>query len=85
MEYPAVFHETCNGPEALRYIDSLQPSLVFISAALPGLAGFEVLERIHHDPITVVILDKAEDAVKAIDLGAAGYLNRPVNTDHLKA
>jgi two-component system LytT family response regulator len=84
LDYPAIFHETCNGPEALRYIDSLQPSLVFISAKLPGLAGFEVLKRIHHDPITVVISDKPEDAVQAIDLGAAGYLNRPVSTDHLK-
>src|SRR5690606_9832435 len=84
LDYPATFHETCNGPEALRYIDSLQPALVFISASLPGLAGLEVLKRIHHDPITVVISDKPEDAVKAIDLGAAGYLNRPVSTDHLK-
>lgn len=84
LDYPATFHETCNGPEAIRYIDCLQPALVFINASLPGLAGFEVLERIHHDPITVVISDKPEDAVKAIDLGAAGYLNRPICTENLK-
>lgn len=84
LDYPAIFHETCNGPEAVRYIDCLQPSVVFINASLPGLAGFDVLERISHVPISVVISDNAEDAVRAIDHGATGYLRRPICTENLK-
>ncbi len=84
LDYPAIFHEICNGPEAIRYIDCLQPSVVFINASLPGLAGFDVLERINHDPISVVISDNPEDAIRAIDHGATGYLHRPVCTENLK-
>lgn len=84
LDYPAVFHETCNGPEAVRYINSLQPAVVFINASLPGIAGFDVLERISHDPISVVYSDHLEDAVRAIDHGALGYLHRPICTENLR-
>ncbi|WP_104383519.1 LytTR family DNA-binding domain-containing protein [Sphingobacterium sp. HMA12] len=84
LDFPAIFHETCNGPETVRYIDCLQPSVVFINASLPRLAGFDVLERIKHDPISVVISNNPEDAVRAIDHGASGYLNRPICTESLK-
>jgi len=84
LDYPAIFHETCNGPEAVRYIDCLQPSMVFINASLPGIAGFEVLRRISHDPISVVFSDHLEDAVRAIDHGAVGYLRRPICTENLR-
>jgi DNA-binding LytR/AlgR family response regulator len=84
LEYPAIFHETCNGPEAIRYIDGLQPAVVFINASLPGLPGFEVLKRIQHVPMAVVISDNPEDALKAIDVGAAGYLMKPICPENLK-
>ncbi|WP_293942301.1 LytR/AlgR family response regulator transcription factor [Sphingobacterium sp. UBA7249] len=84
LDYPAIFHETCNGLETVRFIDCLQPSVVFINASLPGLAGFDVLKKINHDPISVIISDNPEDAVRAIDHGASGYLHRPICTENLK-
>ncbi|CDS93057.1 Two component transcriptional regulator, LytTR family [Sphingobacterium sp. PM2-P1-29] len=84
LDYPAVFHESCNGPEAIRYINSLQPEVVFINASLPGMAGFDVIQKISHDPVCVVVSDRLEDAAKAMDHGALGYLHRPICTENLK-
>lgn len=84
LDYPAVFHESCNGPETVRFINTLQPEIVFINATLPGMTGFEVLNRISHDPVSIVLSDRLEDAVMAIEHGALGYLHRPVCIDSLK-
>ncbi len=67
-------HETqtaADGPEGLRKAAEFGPDLIILDLRMPGMDGFEVLERLAGDPrtraIPVVILTGAflEDAEKA--------------------
>jgi two-component system LytT family response regulator len=38
--------ETGDGAEAVRLIDEIRPDLVFLDVQMPGLSGFDTLERL---------------------------------------
>src|SRR5690606_32774597 len=84
MDYPAVFLECNNGPEAVRHINAFQPGIVFINVSLPGMGAFDVLEKISHDPMSVVFSDCARDALRAFEYGVMGYLLKPISSESLK-
>ncbi len=57
--FPSIqIHEATNGEEALRKIETLRPSLVFMDIRLPGENGLELTQKIKscHPDIIVVIL-----------------------------
>ncbi|MBD1433214.1 response regulator transcription factor [Sphingobacterium sp. DN00404] len=83
--YPATFWEACNGLEALRHIDALQPDVVFISVRLPGINGFEVLDRTEHSPAVILTSETPADAAKAFEYDAVDYLLKPLTTKRLQA
>ncbi|MBI4709308.1 MAG: response regulator [Candidatus Portnoybacteria bacterium] len=72
-----------DGEEALRKIREDQPALILLDLILPGINGFEVLERLKKDfpeeikKIPVIILSnlgQREDVQKGISLGANDFL-----------
>lgn len=68
-----------SGKEALRLLRRLQPDLVLLDIAMPGLSGLETTQRIlsAFPQIRVVILSMlgGEDAVwGALNAGATGYV-----------
>ena len=74
------------GVHAGRNVDDL-PALILMDLKLPKVSGFEVLRRIREDPRTrtqpVVILTSSkeqEDIAKGYDLGANGYVRKPVDS-----
>jgi two-component system LytT family response regulator len=69
--------ECTNGAEAIEAINEQAPDLVFLDVQMPGLDGFEVLERI--DLLPVIIFSTAYDeyALQAFDAGAVDYLLKP--------
>lgn len=83
--YPAIFWEAGNGLEALRYIDALQPDVVFLNVTLPGINGFEVLDRTEHSPAVVLTSECTTDAAKAFEYDAVDYLLKPLTTKRLQA
>ncbi|MBD1424596.1 LytR/AlgR family response regulator transcription factor [Sphingobacterium arenae] len=83
-QYPAIFWEASNGLEALRYIDALQPDVMFISVRLPGINGFEVLDRTEHLPAVVLTSECTTDAAKAFEYDAVDYLLKPFTTKRLQ-
>src|SRR5690606_15886864 len=80
----ANFWEASNGLEALRYIDALQPDVVFISVRLPGINGFEVLDRTEHSPAVILTSECTTDAAKAFEYDAVDYLLKPFTTKRLQ-
>lgn len=75
-----------NGQQALDSIAADPPDMVFLDIMMPGMNGFEVLQRLKAEPewnsIPVVIISAASDmasVVKGIELGAEDYLPKPFN------
>jgi len=77
-----------SGEEALDYVRKNQPDLVLLDIQLPGIDGIETLERIKeidsdNSVIMITALGVLETAVKAMQLGAFDYINKPFNLDEL--
>ena len=70
-----------DGEEGFKKVKEEKPDIVLLDLILPGIDGFEVLERIKQDPeinkIPVVILSnlgQKEEIEKGLKLGATDYL-----------
>jgi len=70
-----------DGEETLSKIRSTKPDLVLLDLVMPKKHGFEVLQEIKADgelkriPVLVLTnLEESEDVMRAIELGARGYL-----------
>jgi two-component system, LytTR family, response regulator len=77
--------EACNGDEALIVIGQTSPDLLLLDVQMPGLTGFDVLERL--DEIPQVIFTTAYDAyaIKAFEVNALDYLMKPISPARLAA
>jgi len=74
-----VIGSTTSARHAVELIASERPDLLFLDISMPGLTGFEVLERIAPDAHLAVIFVTAYDAhaVHAFEVAAADYLMKP--------
>ena len=70
-----------NGREALNTIDSTQPDLMFLDIQMPGLSGFDVLARVPHESMPMIVFVTAYDryALDAFEAQALDYLLKPIN------
>jgi CheY-like chemotaxis protein len=78
-------HVAENGVDALILVGSLKPDILILDLRMPGLDGFQVLERIRNNPGTrgmAVIACSGEmseaNASHCRDLGAVECLQKPV-------
>ena len=76
-----------DGAKAFERIQTEQPSIVLLDIIIPGIGGFDILQRLKQDESTKSIpvlilsnLGSREEIQKGIDLGAAGYLIKVNNT-----
>jgi len=78
-----------NGQEALDKISQFDVSLVLLDIMMPGLDGFEVLDRIPpYLNIPVIMLSGIRDETTKIDslgLGADDYIAKPFSKGELLA
>ncbi len=72
-----VIGECGNGREAIEAINEQAPDLVFLDVQMPGLDGFDVLERIEVLPDIIFSTAYDEYALQAFDAGAVDYLLKP--------
>lgn len=79
-----------NGEEALDIVRRLKPELVLLDIQMPIMNGFEVLKEIKADDqlkqtavIMVSAFTSAEDIEQSMQLGAAGFIKKPVIMDLL--
>ena len=77
------------GEEGLALLASWRPDVVLLDLGLPGLDGFQVLERIRGQSrvavIVVSVMPGERDKVRALDLGADDYVVKPFGLEELLA
>ena len=78
-----------NGEEALERIMNEKPEIVILDIMMPGMNGFQVLEKIKEQaPSTEVIvitgLDETGLGIESLERGAFEFMAKPLNFDHLK-
>jgi DNA-binding NarL/FixJ family response regulator len=83
-----VVGEADNGTDALQMVETLLPDVLITDISMPGLSGYELLEHIKAKAMATKVLfltmhDRNDFIVKAIDLGAAGYLTKDTLKDEL--
>ena len=71
-----------NGFEAIEYVKSHKPGLIFLDIKMPGINGIEVLKTLRREKIdtAVVIVTATTHAhyeCEAEDLGITDYLRKP--------
>jgi DNA-binding LytR/AlgR family response regulator len=78
--------EAGNGDDALVQIERLKPDLVLLDLQMPGLGGFDVIQRLPHGALPIVIIVTAYDqhAIRAFEEGALDYLLKPVSQERLE-
>ena len=80
-------HTAPSGPEGLQLARGLRPDVITLDVLMPGMDGWMVLSALKDDPelndIPVVMLTIVDDKNLGYSLGAADYLNKPVERERL--
>lgn len=75
-----------NAEQGLNEIYHQQPQLVFLDVAMPGMGGFEMLEKLKEISFDIVFTTAFNQyAIRAIRFGALDYLIKPIDKDELRA
>jgi putative two-component system response regulator len=84
------FVTTSDAPTALSLVRQEQPDIVLLDLMMPYVSGLDILTQIRADEaicfIPVVILTAVTDRetrVRAVELGATDFLNKPVDASEL--
>lgn len=79
VEGVEVVAATTSARQAVDMIGSETPDMVFLDISMPGLNGFEVIERIPAEaqPAIIFVTAYHDHAVHAFDVAAADYLMKP--------
>ncbi len=85
--------EAPDGLAGLELIRAEQPDCVLLDLAMPGLDGFEVLNRLRADPrvreIPVLVLTASAESTGSMELalrsGAVDYLTKPISPGRVAA
>lgn len=80
-----VIGECGDADSALDAIANLEPNLLLLDVQMPGLTGFQLLERmpVERRPAVVFVTAFAEFAVKAFAVRAVDYLLKPFDRERL--
>ncbi len=81
-----------SGEQALQLAQGCQPDLMLIDMQMPGMSGVQLCAQLKGDPqlarvpvLFVTSDDTEETRLEALQLGAAGYLTKPVQAEQLQA
>ena len=79
------------GDEALRLVRAAPPDLILLDGKLPGCSGLEVTAELKADPalrdIPIIFVTAHDDLAfetRAMDLGAADFISKPVSGPRLE-
>lgn len=85
-------HFAGTGEEALVALKELTPKLIVSDIMMPGITGFELINKVHsqeklkHIPfIFLSALASEEDQIKGLNTGAKGYITKPFKSAELVA
>ena len=76
--------EAANADEAFDLINEHQPDLLFLDIQMPGKTGFELLEMLDSAPQVIFTTAYDEYALKAFEVNALDYLQKPIQSERLE-
>jgi two-component system LytT family response regulator len=81
-----IIGECGSGEEAVAAIEKLHPDLVFLDVNMPGMDGFDVVERIGPESMPGVVFVTAHDdhALRAFEMHALDYVLKPFTDERLR-
>lgn len=77
--------EAQNGEEALALVGKLSPGLLFLDIQMPGVGGFDLLERLEDMPQVIFTTAYDQYAIQAFEVSALDYLLKPIAPARLAA
>jgi two-component system LytT family response regulator len=77
--------EASNGEEALELIQRLAPDVLFLDIQMPGMSGFDLLDRLREVPDVIFTTAYDQHALQAFEVSALDYLLKPVAPARLAA
>ena len=80
-----ILGEARSGDEAMEMIAQLDPDLLFLDIQMPGMTGFELLERLEDLPAVIFTTAYDEYAIRAFEVAALDYLMKPIVPARLAA
>jgi two-component system LytT family response regulator len=82
VQVAGIYH---SGDDALREIPEQQPEIVFLDIEMPGMNGFEMLEKLPSIKFEIIFTTSYDQyAIKAIRFSALDYLLKPVDREELQ-
>ncbi|HMM12583.1 MAG TPA: response regulator [Bacteroidales bacterium] len=77
-----------DGESGLHFADYFKPSAIILDIGLPGIDGYEVIDRLKKNPrtrhIPVHFVSASDKSLDALRKGAIGYLQKPVDNASLE-
>jgi DNA-binding LytR/AlgR family response regulator len=70
--------EAYNGVEALKYLETNAPDLMFLDIDMPEITGLEMLRKLSKPPRTVLTTAYSEFALESYEYGVIDYLLKPI-------
>lgn len=78
-----------DGPTALKMAHAFRPNLIVLDVMLPGMDGFEVLQRLRRESDVYVLMLTAKtqetDKIVGLTVGADAYMTKPFSPRELVA
>ena len=82
VQVAGIYH---SGDDALQAIPDQQPEIVFLDIEMPGMNGFEMLEKLPAINFEIIFTTSYDQyAIKAIRFSALDYLLKPVDREELQ-
>jgi PAS domain S-box-containing protein len=76
-----------SGAEGLRLAREVRPMLITLDVMMPEVNGWNVLKQLRADPelakVPIIMVTVVDDEPMGIDLGASGYMVKPVDRERL--
>jgi len=70
-----------DGIEGAREINALKPDLVFVDIEIPGINGFQMLQKLEHEPVIIFCTGHKKYALDAWEYDAADFIIKPIQPD----
>lgn len=85
-EYIKIVGEASDGVEAINMVDESSPDILIMDISMPNMTGIEATHKLVQKQSSTKILilsmyDKEEYVLKAVELGAYGYLMKDTSKD----
>lgn len=78
-----IVDEAANAEEGIAKIEAQQPDLIFLDIQMPGKTGFDMLSELDRAPQVIFTTAYDEFALKAFEVNALDYLQKPIEPKRL--